>query len=64
MDQQLNLFSFPVQENETYGIKSRKLIDLASGAGCKCPLCDQFIKIYRRHITGAMCVCLIKIYQA
>ncbi len=64
MEQQLNLFNFPESAEETYGIKARKLLELAKGAGCKCPLCDQFIKVYRRPITGAMCVALIKIYQA
>lgn len=62
--EQLELFDFPSAAQETYGITNKKLASLARGRGCRCPLCRQTVKVYRRPLTGAMCVALIKIHQA
>lgn len=61
---QTDLFNMPESVQESYGIKSSKMVELAKGKGCRCPLCHQFVKVYSRKITGSMCVALIKIWQA
>lgn len=32
----------------------RETMDAAQGDGCRCPVCDQFVKVYRRKISSAM----------
>ena len=32
--------------------------------GCQCPVCDQYVKLYKRNFNSAMSVAMIKIYQA
>lgn len=36
----------------------------ANDKGCVCPVCDQFVKVYRRSITSTMARQLIKGYRA
>jgi len=65
MTAQLDLFGHSPAVRETYGIHSAALLEKAKGpGGCTCPLCGQNVKIYRRTITAAMVVALIKMYQA
>ena len=32
--------------------------------GCVCPVCTQYVKLYRRSLTSSMCYALILIYKA
>ena len=43
--------------------EKKRVMEEAKDKGCICPVCDQFVKVYRRTITSAMANQLIHLFK-
>ena len=43
--------------------KRAEIMEAAEGEGCECPVCDQFVKVYRRKITSTMARQLLELHK-
>ena len=66
MNPQLDLFKGDIPDRQTYGLEENKkwlINNMQKPGGCKCPLCEQHVQVYRRPITSSMAKALILIYR-
>lgn len=70
MSEQLNLFenleitTSHKHFKDTIISQLRAEIQRDRDLGCQCPVCDQYVKLYKRNFSSAMAIALIKINQA
>lgn len=56
---QLALF----EKKETVEDARAKVHEAAKDKGCHCPVCDQFVKVYRHNISQAVAQSLVEMYR-